>query len=128
MGAVAALTVVGAFLPSDKTEDTVIPDPHPIVEKAAEQQKTEIENQIAETGSSVSSETSKEEKKTPVDLEPAFREQLMKYAYVGSAESDKYDETYCRWVKDINDKNLVHFENEEDASAAGYQPCGTCKP
>lgn len=66
----------------------------------------------------------------PVEIDPktAFREKLMQYAYVGSAESDKYHSPTCHWTKDINDTNLVHFDSEDEASAAGYVPCGTCKP
>lgn len=62
------------------------------------------------------------------DPEAAFREMLMQYNYVGSAESDKYHKPKCRWTKEINDQNLVHFDTEEEAAAANYKPCGTCKP
>ena len=60
--------------------------------------------------------------------EQAFRESLKQYAYVGSSESDKYHYPTCRWTSKINDGNLVHFDSVEDAQAAGYEPCGTCKP
>lgn len=66
----------------------------------------------------------------PVEVDPevAFREKLNQYNYVGSAESDKYHKPKCRWTKEINDQNLVHFDTEEETNAAGYKPCGTCKP
>ena len=60
--------------------------------------------------------------------EQAFRESLKQYAYVGSSESDKYHYPTCRWTSKINDGNLVHFDSVEEAQAAGYEPCGTCKP
>ena len=60
--------------------------------------------------------------------EQAFRESLKQYAYVGSSESDKYHRPTCRWTSKINDGNLVHFDSVEEAQAAGYEPCGTCKP
>lgn len=63
-----------------------------------------------------------------VDPEVAFREMLNQYNYVGSADSDKYHYPKCRWTKEINDQNLVHFDTEEEATAAGYNPCGSCKP
>lgn len=60
--------------------------------------------------------------------EQAFRESLYQYAYVGSSESDKYHTPSCRWVDKIHEGNLVHFDSKEAAAAAGYKPCGTCKP
>lgn len=60
--------------------------------------------------------------------EQAFRESLKQYAYVGSSESDKYHKPTCRWTSKINDGNLIHFDSVEEAQAAGYEPCGTCKP
>lgn len=60
--------------------------------------------------------------------EQAFRESLKQYAYVGSSESDKYHYPTCRWTSKINDGNLVHFDSVEEAQAAGYEPCNTCKP
>lgn len=63
-----------------------------------------------------------------IDPEQAFREMLKQYRYVGSSGSDKYHKPTCRWTNEINDSNLVHFDSEEEAVAAGYSPCGTCKP
>ena len=62
------------------------------------------------------------------DPEAAFRELLNQYNYVGSSESDKYHHPQCRWTNKINDQNLIHFDTELEAEAAGYTPCGTCKP
>lgn len=63
-----------------------------------------------------------------VDPEQAFRDSLMQYNYVGSSESDKYHKPTCRWTDEINDSNLVHFDTIEEAKAAGYEACGTCRP
>lgn len=65
---------------------------------------------------------------TSIDPEQAFRDKLNQYNYVGSSESDKYHYPSCRWTSKINDANLVHFDTVEEASAAGYSPCGTCHP
>lgn len=48
--------------------------------------------------------------------------------YVGSKESDKYHKPTCRYAKNILDSNQRWFSSAEDAAAAGYSPCGTCKP
>ena len=63
-----------------------------------------------------------------VDPEQAFRDKLSQYNYVGSSESDKYHKPKCKWNSKINDGNLVHFDTEDEAKSAGYEPCGTCKP
>lgn len=62
------------------------------------------------------------------DPEQAFRDSLSQYNYVGSAESNKYHYPSCRWTDKINDENLIHWDTVEEAQAAGYQACGTCKP
>ena len=62
-----------------------------------------------------------------VDPEKAFRDSLNQYFLVGSSKSDKYHSPSCRWTNKINDGNLVHFDSYEEATAAGYQPCGTCQ-
>lgn len=52
------------------------------------------------------------------------------HAYVGSSESERavYHYPSCRWAKNILPENLVGWDTVEDAQAAGYSPCGTCKP
>lgn len=49
-------------------------------------------------------------------------------AYVGSIKSDKYHLTSCRYAERIKEENQVYFDTEEAAVAAGYEPCGVCKP
>lgn len=48
--------------------------------------------------------------------------------YVGSDESDKYHYASCRWAKKILPQNEIWFKDEAAARAAGYVPCGVCKP
>lgn len=48
--------------------------------------------------------------------------------YVGSVDSDKYHIPGCRHAEKILPENEIWFDTEEEASAAGYSPCGTCKP
>lgn len=58
----------------------------------------------------------------PVGTTPTFP------GYVGSSKSDKYHSLDCRYVDQINPENLVFFETKAEAEAAGYVPCGVCKP
>ncbi|MDD3566135.1 MAG: thermonuclease family protein [Methanothrix sp.] len=48
--------------------------------------------------------------------------------FVGSLESDKYHYPSCRWAKKILPQNQIWFASSEEARAAGYVPCGVCKP
>jgi len=48
--------------------------------------------------------------------------------FVGSKNSDKYHDPDCQWAQKISPQNLVEFEDETEAEAAGYAPCKVCKP
>lgn len=48
--------------------------------------------------------------------------------YVGSVNSDKYHVCTCTYAKRIKTENLVCFQSKDEAEAAGYIPCGVCKP
>ncbi|HBC93684.1 MAG TPA: hypothetical protein DCZ10_12530 [Pelotomaculum sp.] len=48
--------------------------------------------------------------------------------YVGSVSSDKYHTPSCRYADKITPENQIWFKSKEEAAAAGYQPCGVCKP
>ena len=48
--------------------------------------------------------------------------------FVGSTKSDKYHYPSCRWAKKILPQNEIWFASSEEARAAGYVPCGVCKP
>lgn len=48
--------------------------------------------------------------------------------YVGWAYSNTYHYPDCRWAKNIPLGSQVWFSSPEEAKAAGYVPCSTCKP
>ena len=48
--------------------------------------------------------------------------------YVGSSKSDKYHLPSCRHAKNIAHENQIWFKDASAAQAAGYEPCGVCKP
>lgn len=48
--------------------------------------------------------------------------------YVGSTNSDKYHYPACTYAKRILEENQIWFGSIEEAEAAGYKPCGVCKP
>ena len=48
--------------------------------------------------------------------------------YVGSANSNKYHYTWCRWAKRISPRNLVTFSSVADAKSKGNVPCKVCRP
>lgn len=48
--------------------------------------------------------------------------------YAGSSQSDKYHYPNCVSVNNINPENLISFGSAAEAKAAGYSPCGNCKP
>lgn len=60
--------------------------------------------------------------------EATAQDALTEYKYVGSSKSDKYHLPTCRYAKEIKTDNLLKFKDKEAAEAAGYVPCGVCKP
>jgi len=48
--------------------------------------------------------------------------------YVGSIKSNKYHYPSCRYAEQILPENEIWFNSKEEAAAAGYVPCGSCKP
>ena len=48
--------------------------------------------------------------------------------FVGSIRSDKYHFPHCRYAKTIKPENKTWFSSVAEAKAAGYVPCGACKP
>lgn len=48
--------------------------------------------------------------------------------YVGSLNSDKYHKPSCRYAESIETFNQIWFDTKDEAIAAGYSPCGVCKP
>lgn len=47
---------------------------------------------------------------------------------IGNKNSQKYHQVDCQGAKKINSHNKVWFDTEEEAAAAGYQPCSICMP
>ena len=48
--------------------------------------------------------------------------------YVTSRKAKKYHRPSCQYAAKIKDENLVTFDSAAQAQAAGYAPCGACKP
>lgn len=48
--------------------------------------------------------------------------------FVASADSDKFHWPDCQWAKKILSENEIWFDSADDAIAAGYGACGTCRP
>ncbi|MEW6727094.1 MAG: Ada metal-binding domain-containing protein [Bacillota bacterium] len=48
--------------------------------------------------------------------------------YVGSIKSNKYHLPTCRYAEAITSESRIWFMTEAEALAAGYEPCGVCKP
>ncbi len=46
--------------------------------------------------------------------------------YLGNPKSMKFHYSDCRTIK--HPENFVTFGSREEAVAAGYKPCGVCKP
>lgn len=136
--AAAALVAVGAFMPSEEEEVPETPVDSEIV--IQEEQSNQVDDEIiiedepvqiiepTETPEPVPEPVVVDPAPVVVDPEVAFREKLSQYAYVASAESDKFHYPSCQWTKSINDKNLIAFDSKEEAKAAGYTSCGSCNP
>lgn len=121
--------------PTQEIEDspTEPPEEEPTNAEASAPVTAKEPEQVAASTQAQSAEVSEQDEKpteTVVEVAPeqAFRESLYQYPYVGSSESDKYHYPRCRAADKINEENLVHFEAKEEAAAAGYSPCGICKP
>ena len=53
---------------------------------------------------------------------------VVESAYVASRKAKKYHRPSCQYAAKIKDENLVTFDSAAQAQAAGYAPCGACKP
>lgn len=62
------------------------------------------------------------------DPKPEPEQTAPKGLYVGSVDSDKYHKPTCSHAKKILPGNEIWFQTIEEAKAAGYKPCGVCKP
>ena len=48
--------------------------------------------------------------------------------YIANANSGKFHDASCKYVKKIKDYNRVYFNNRNDAVSQGYTPCRVCNP
>ena len=48
--------------------------------------------------------------------------------YIGNSYRKTFHRRDCPSVPEMNYKNQVPFNTREEAFAAGYSPCGNCKP
>lgn len=64
----------------------------------------------------------------PADTEPNDTPIKTSGTYVGSINSDKYHYPSCRYANKIEPESRIWFDSESEAIAAGYSPCGVCKP
>ena len=48
--------------------------------------------------------------------------------YIGNSGTKTFHCLSCRQASGITDRNRVAFRSREEASRAGYAPCGICKP
>jgi len=48
--------------------------------------------------------------------------------FIGSTQRKKVHRAWCQYGQKISDRNRVSFTSYEEAVAAGYIPCKTCKP
>lgn len=72
-------------------------------------------------------------KRTLLEVEGAQPRTLEKLAsagvrYLGNAEGNYYCYPTCGGIETLVASNTVRFHSEREASAAGYQPCGDCRP
>ena len=59
---------------------------------------------------------------------PASTVQTKEWKYVASKKSNIFHRPDCKWAKKINPKNLIGFDNREEAVQSGRRPCRNCKP
>ncbi len=47
--------------------------------------------------------------------------------FVAGENSRHFHRPDCKWVADINPKYMIEIQTHEEAVAAGYKPCKTCR-
>ena len=60
--------------------------------------------------------------------EPTSAPDMAEATCVASRKAKKYHRPSCQYAAKIKDENLVTFDSAAQAQAAGYAPCGACKP
>lgn len=48
--------------------------------------------------------------------------------YIGNSGTKTFHCLSCRQAANISTSNMVPFRSREEATRAGYQPCGICRP
>jgi hypothetical protein len=54
---------------------------------------------------------------------PSARAKTTSLKYIGSTQSQRYHMPGCRYVRQINRENLVHFDSGLQAESKGYRKC-----
>ncbi|MFC1825355.1 Ada metal-binding domain-containing protein [Thermodesulfobacteriota bacterium] len=57
-----------------------------------------------------------------------FSAHALSAEFWASKNSNKYHVTTCRYAQKIKSSSLIKFGSPEEAVAAGYIPCKSCKP
>jgi methylphosphotriester-DNA--protein-cysteine methyltransferase len=50
------------------------------------------------------------------------------YKYVALKRGGKYHYPHCEYARTMDARLLFTFNSVKEARAAGYKPCGVCKP
>lgn len=48
--------------------------------------------------------------------------------YIGNKQTRTYHVPSCRTLANLDRSHTVAFRTRDEPAAAGYRPCGTCKP
>ena len=83
---------------------------------------------LEELGTTIAEETTstiEEETSSTVESASTIEDDCQ---FVGSVNSDVYHYPDCPSAKGINPENLICFNDEKDAQAQEYRPCGRCDP
>lgn len=74
---------------------------------------------VRDTSAPAETDTPANQTPTPVQLQGS---------YTASSRSDKFHMPFCPSAARISEDNRVWFSTRDEAVAAGYSPCGRCKP
>lgn len=66
--------------------------------------------------------------KGDIEKEQAADGGVAEVQYVGNRRSHKFHRMNCTAISEMSGQNRVEFADRAHAAAAGYSPCGMCKP
>lgn len=89
-------------------------------------ERAEAVSAVHVTVSPVRDTSAPAETDTPADQTPAPVQ--LQGSYTASSRSDKFHMPFCPAAARISEDNRVWFSTRDEAVAAGYSPCGRCKP